>query len=41
MPGQKTRTAKVGFDATIPSDIDKEKYETVTYKKVDLNDYRG
>ena len=41
VPGQKTRTAKVGFDATIPSDIDKEKYETVTYKKVDLNDYRG
>lgn len=41
VPGQKTRTAKVGFDATIPFDIDKEKYETVTYKKVDLNDYRG
>jgi UbiD family decarboxylase len=39
VPGQKTRTTKVGFDATIPSDIDKDKYETVTYKKVDLNDY--
>ena len=38
-PGKKTRTAKVGVDATIPSDIDKEKYETVTYKKVDLDDY--
>jgi len=39
VPGQKTRTTKVGLDATIPSDIDKEKYETVSYKKVDLDDY--
>ncbi len=37
--GKKTRTTKVGLDATIPSNIDKEKYETVTYKKVDLDDY--
>ncbi len=37
--GKKTRTTKIGFDATIPFDIDKEKYETVTYKKVDLDDY--
>ncbi len=41
VPGKKTRTTKVGLDATIPSDIDKEKYETVNYKKVDLNDYLG
>ncbi len=39
IPGQKTRTTKVGVDATIPSDVSKEKYETVTYKKVDLDDY--
>ncbi len=41
VPGKKTRTTKLGLDATIPSDIDKEKYETVTYKKVDINDYIG
>jgi len=41
IPGQKTRTTKVGLDATIPSDVDKEKYETVSYKKVDLDDYIG
>jgi len=39
VPGQKTRTTKVGLDATIPSDVEKEKYETVSYKKVDLDDY--
>ena len=38
-PGKKTLTAKVGVDATIPSDIDKSKYEVVQYKPVDLNAY--
>ena len=38
-PGKKTLTTKVGFDATIPSNVDKKKYEIVKYKKVDLNDY--
>ena len=37
--GKKTLTTKIGFDATIPSDVDKKKYEVVKYKKVDLNDY--
>ena len=38
-PGKKTLTTKVGIDATIPSDIDKSKYEIVKYNKVDINDY--
>ena len=37
--GKKTLTTKIGFDATIPSDVDKKKYEVVKYKKVDMNDY--
>ncbi|MBN2602567.1 MAG: UbiD family decarboxylase [Candidatus Thermoplasmatota archaeon] len=37
--GKKTLTTKVGFDATIPSDVDKSKYELVKYQKVDVNDY--
>jgi len=37
--GKKTLTTKVGVDATIPSDVDKKKYEVVQYKKVDLDDY--
>jgi len=37
--GKKTLTCKVGFDATIPSDVDKSNYEAVKYKKVDINDY--
>jgi len=40
-PGKKTLTTKIGLDATVPSDVDKKKYETVTYKKVDLDDYLG
>ena len=40
-PGKKTLTTKIGFDATIPSDVDKKKYEVVKYKKVDLDDYFG
>jgi len=38
-PGKKTLTAKVGVDATIPAGVDKEKYEIVKYKKVDIDDY--
>jgi UbiD family decarboxylase len=38
-PGKKTLTTKIGFDATIPSDVDKKKYEVVKYHKVDINDY--
>ena len=38
-PGKKTLTTKIGFDATIPSHVDKSKYEIVKYKKVDINDY--
>jgi len=38
-PGKKTLTTKIGFDATIPSHVDKSKYEVVKYRKVDPNDY--
>ena len=38
-PGKKTLTTKVGVDATIPSDVEKSKYEIVRYKKIDINDY--
>jgi len=38
-PGKKTLTTKIGFDATIPSHVDKSKYEVVKYNKVDPNDY--
>jgi len=37
--GEKTLTTKIGVDATIPSHVDKSKYEVVQYKKVDLDDY--
>jgi UbiD family decarboxylase len=37
--GKKTLTTKIGFDATIPFDVDKSKYEVVKYKKVDIDDY--
>jgi UbiD family decarboxylase len=37
--GKKALTTKVGLDATIPSGIDPSKYEKITYKEVDLNDY--
>jgi 2,5-furandicarboxylate decarboxylase 1 len=39
-PGKKALTCKVGVDATIPSDVDKSKYEIVKYKKVDVNAYK-
>jgi len=37
--GKKTLTTKIGFDATIPFDVDKKKYEVVKYKKVDIDEY--
>jgi 3-polyprenyl-4-hydroxybenzoate decarboxylase len=37
--GKKTKTTKVGLDATIPSEVDPSKYEKVQYKEVDLNVY--
>ncbi|MBU6997122.1 MAG: UbiD family decarboxylase [Theionarchaea archaeon] len=39
--GKKTRTTKVGIDATIPPGVDPEKYQKVSYGDVDLNDYLG
>ena len=40
-PGKKTRTTKIGIDATIPSNVDPSKYEKVKYTKVDMDDYIG
>ena len=37
--GKKALTDKVGVDATIPSDVDKSKYEIVKYSRVKLDDY--
>jgi UbiD family decarboxylase len=37
--GKKALTDKVGVDATIPSDVEKSKYEIVKYAKVNLDDY--
>jgi len=39
--GKKTLTTKIGFDATIPTDVDKNKYEIVKYNKVVIDDYFG
>jgi 2,5-furandicarboxylate decarboxylase 1 len=39
--GKKARTTKVGVDATMPPDVDPEKYVRVQYAEVDLNDYLG
>jgi 2,5-furandicarboxylate decarboxylase 1 len=39
--GKKTLTTKIGVDATIPTDVDKRKYEIVKYNKVDIDDYLG
>jgi UbiD family decarboxylase len=39
--GKKTKTTKVGVDATIPPGVDPEKYVKVQYEEVDLNDYLG
>ncbi|MBN1786380.1 MAG: UbiD family decarboxylase [Candidatus Methanofastidiosa archaeon] len=37
--GKKTMTAKTGFDATMPSDVDPSNYEIVRYKKLGLDGY--
>jgi UbiD family decarboxylase len=37
--GKKTLTTKIGFDATIPSNIDPNKYDKVEYSAVNLDDY--
>jgi 4-hydroxy-3-polyprenylbenzoate decarboxylase len=37
--GKKTKTTKVGLDATIPAEVDPGKYVKVRYEEVDLNDY--
>lgn len=39
VPGQKSRTAKAGFDCTIPWGADKTKFKRGEYGRVDLNDY--
>jgi anhydromevalonate phosphate decarboxylase len=39
VPGLKTRTAKMGLDATIPWGTNREEYEKVRYEKVDVNEY--
>jgi len=39
--GKKTLTTKIGVDATIPTDVDKSRYEIVKYNKVDIDDYLG
>jgi UbiD family decarboxylase len=38
-PGKKTLTTKIGADATIPSNIDKSKYEIVRYHPVNIDEY--
>ncbi len=37
--GKKTKTTKVGVDATIPRDVDPVKYKKETYEEVDVDDY--
>ena len=39
VPGEKSRTAKSGFDCTIPWGADKSKFEKGHYNPVDLADY--
>jgi len=41
VPGQKTRTAKMGLDATIPWGAKWEDYEKVRYEDVDVREYRS
>ena len=41
VPGQKTRTAKMGLDATIPWGASHKEYEKVRYEQVDANKYLG
>jgi len=37
--GKKTLTAKTGFDATKPHEVDPKNYDIVRYDNIDLNDY--
>lgn len=39
VPGEKSRTAKLGFDCTIPWGADREKFVKGQYGKVNLSDY--
>jgi len=39
--GKKTKTAKTGYDATIPTHVDPKKYVKVKYEDVNLDDYLG
>jgi len=39
VPGQKSRTAKMGLDATAPLGELREEYERVTYQAIDLRQY--
>ena len=41
VPGEKTRTTKVGANVTIPDDVDKKNYERVSYQQVDVDEYLG
>ncbi|MBS3778256.1 MAG: UbiD family decarboxylase [Candidatus Thermoplasmatota archaeon] len=41
VPGEKTKTAKIGLDATIPEHVDEKNYEKVSYTFVDVDDYSG
>ena len=41
VPGQKSRTAKLGFDCTIPWGADLKKYKRGEYGDVDLAEYLG
>lgn len=37
--GEKTLTTKIGFDATIPLDVDPNKFNKLQYQEVNLDDY--
>jgi UbiD family decarboxylase len=39
VPGEKTKTTKVGVDLTIPDDVDKKNYAKVSYQSVDVDEY--
>jgi len=38
-PGQKTRTAKMGLDATMPWGADRQDFEKVRYEPIDVSEY--
>ncbi len=41
VPGEKSRTTKVGLDATAPLGIERRSYEKVSYAVIDLDQYDG